>query len=147
MFFEKWWEIFLAVHVGCGILDSIFLCPRRSGECGFGRGEFSPFLVMCPRRNAGNHGVTKTENGSDLTLYAPPFFTPLKFFISITLHDSRFRLSFFDLCPCFSLIFRVVKETFVTYSSPTFRPSFSPHFPFKIPPFFPAFKVFSAPGG
>ena len=39
-----------------------------------GRGEFSPFSAMCPRRSAGNQGVTKPENGSDLTLYEPPIF-------------------------------------------------------------------------
>ena len=37
-------------------------------------GRFSLFLSMCPRRNVDNHRVTKTENGSDLTLYGPPFF-------------------------------------------------------------------------
>ena len=50
------------------------MCPRRCGECGFWRGEFSPFLVMCPHRSVGNQLLTQTENGSDLTMSLPPFF-------------------------------------------------------------------------
>ena len=44
------------------------------GKVNFGRGEFSPFLVMCPRRSVGNQRLAQTENGSDLLKNAPPFF-------------------------------------------------------------------------
>ena len=55
-----------------------------------GRGEFSPFLVMCHRRNAGNHGVTKQRMVRICLKMHHHFFvllpdgdTPFGFFISV----------------------------------------------------------------
>lgn len=41
-----------------------------------GRGKFSLFLLVCPRIIFDNQRVMKTEKGSDLMIYAAPFFLP-----------------------------------------------------------------------
>ena len=49
-------------------------CPRRSGEWGVRRGANSPVRFVCPLRIFACQRVTQMENGSDLTIWAPPFF-------------------------------------------------------------------------
>ena len=52
----------------------IYSCVRGETENAFWRDQNSLFLLVCPRRIFDNQRFTKTENGSDLTLYAPSLF-------------------------------------------------------------------------
>ena len=54
--------------------DSFISCVCGETENAFGRDRNSLFLLVCPRRIFDNQRVTQTEKGSDLTIYAAPFF-------------------------------------------------------------------------
>ena len=75
----------------------------------FWRGRISLFLLVCPRRIFDNQRVTQTEKGSDLTIYAAPFFVSRR-------HNVRFFFPLFGLIFKDLLIFREMASASIPIS-------------------------------